>query len=173
MSANISVRDLSNTELPHSIAVMLAESQINPARLTLEITESSIMDNPAQALQVINRLADLKLHLSIDDFGTGYSSLAYLSRLPVQELKIDKSFVFGMRKNQIDHTIVKATIDLGHNLNMQVVAEGIEDQQTWDALKLIGCDLGQGYYMSPPLPENEFMKWLAESRWQQKQIALR
>ena len=173
LSANISVRDLGDPELPDTIAGILANSHIDPARLTLEITESSIMDKPEQALPVINRLGDLKLHLSIDDFGTGYSSLAYLSKLPVHELKIDKSFVLGMRKNRSDHTIVKATIDLGHNLNMQVTAEGIEDQQTWETLKQIGCDLGQGYYMSPPLPESEFMKWLTDSRWKQKKVAVR
>ena len=173
LSANISVRDLGDPELPDTIAGILANSHIDPARLTLEITESSIMDKPEQALPVINRLDDLKLHLSIDDFGTGYSSLAYLSKLPVHELKIDKSFVLGMRKNQSDHTIVKATIDLGHNLNMQVTAEGIEDQQTWETLKQIGCDLGQGYYMSPPLPESEFMKWLTDSRWKQKKAVTR
>ena len=173
LSANISVRDLGDPELPDTIAGILANSHIDPARLTLEITESSIMDKPEQALPVINRLGDLKLHLSIDDFGTGYSSLAYLSKLPVHELKIDKSFVLGMRKNRSDHTIVKATIDLGHNLNMQVTAEGIEDQQTWETLKQIGCDLGQGYYMSPPLPESEFMKWLTDSRWKQKKAVTR
>ena len=173
LSANISVRDLGDPELPDTIAGILANSHIDPARLTLEITESSIMDKPEQALPVINRLDDLKLHLSIDDFGTGYSSLAYLSKLPVHELKIDKSFVLGMRKNRSDHTIVKATIDLGHNLNMQVTAEGIEDQQTWETLKQIGCDLGQGYYMSPPLPESEFMKWLTDSRWKQKKAVTR
>ena len=173
LSANISVRDLGDPELPDTIAGILANSHVDPARLTLEITESSIMDKPEQALPVINRLGDLKLHLSIDDFGTGYSSLAYLSKLPVHELKIDKSFVLGMRKNRSDHTIVKATIDLGHNLNMQVTAEGIEDQQTWETLKQIGCDLGQGYYMSPPLPESEFMKWLTDSRWKQKKAVTR
>lgn len=168
LSVNVTTRDLNDGKFPVSIAGILEEYSIEPSRLVLEITESSIMDNPLRALQVIERLGAMNLRLSIDDFGTGYSSMAYLSKLPAQELKIDKSFVMGMRENQNDRMIVKATIDLGHNLNMGVTAEGIEDAETLDTLKQMDCDLGQGYYMSPPLPESEFMKWLVESRWSKK-----
>ena len=162
LSLNITAQDLNNTGLPAYIGDSLANSEVNPAMLALEITESSVMENAERALHVINQLADLKLRLSIDDFGTGYSSLAYLSKLPVHELKIDKSFVLGMRKNRNDRLIVKSTIDLGHNLGLKVTAEGIEDKPTWDTLIAMNCDLGQGYYLSPPLPEAEFMNWLAE-----------
>lgn len=164
LSLNITAHDLNDNRLPDDVASMLANSSVDPSRLTFEITESSVMENAEQALKVINRLAGLNLRLSVDDFGTGYSSLAYLSKLPVHELKIDKSFVLGMARNRSDYLIVKATIDLGHNLGLKVTAEGIEDQQAWDTLKQLGCDLGQGYYMSRPLPEPEFKKWLAEAR---------
>lgn len=163
LSLNITAHDLNDNKLPEDVAAMLSNSGVDPSRLTFEITESSVMENAEQALQVINRLADLNLRFSIDDFGTGYSSLAYLSKLPVHELKIDKSFVLGMATNRGDYQIVKATIDLGHNLGLQVTAEGIEDQQAWKTLKQLGCDLGQGYYMSRPLPEPEFKKWLVEA----------
>jgi diguanylate cyclase (GGDEF)-like protein len=162
LSANITATDLCDADLPDFVGACLADSGINPSKLTLEITESSLMENAMQALQVVNRLRDLKLRLSIDDFGTGYSSLSYLSRLRVHELKIDKSFVFGMLKNHSDHLIVKATIDLGHNLGLQVVAEGIEDKPTWEALRQLGCDQGQGYYLSPPLSRTGLSGWLSD-----------
>lgn len=161
LSLNITARDLNDPGLPLFIEEMLNLNNIDPSWLTLEITESSVMENAEQALRVINRLSELKLRLSIDDFGTGYSSLAYLSKLPVHELKIDKSFVMGMKENSSDSLIVKATIELGHNLCLKVVAEGIEDKQTWDYLKKLGCDVGQGYYLSPPLPEAELMNRLS------------
>ena len=164
LSLNITAHDLNDDKLPGHVAAMLADSGVDPVRLTFEITESSVMENAEQALQIIKQLADLKLRLSIDDFGTGYSSLAYLSKLPVHELKIDKTFVLGMAKNRSDYLIVKATIDLGHNLGLKVTAEGIEDQQAWDTLQQLGCDLGQGFFMSRPLPEHEFEEWLVESR---------
>jgi diguanylate cyclase (GGDEF)-like protein len=166
LSVNITAADLNDTDLPDYIGGVLRDAGVNPANLTLEITESSVMENARLALQIINRLSDLKLRLSIDDFGTGYSSLAYLSKLRVNELKIDKSFVYGMLKNPNDHMIVKATIDLGHSLSLRIVAEGIEDMPTWDALRQLGCDVGQGYYLSQPLPVGEFVKWLANHRRQ-------
>jgi diguanylate cyclase (GGDEF)-like protein len=168
MSINISAHDLSNPDLPDVFADLLAEHKVNSEWITLEVTESSIMDDPKQALIVLNKLSEMHFHLSIDDFGTGYSSLAYLSKLPAQELKIDQSFVMGMTKNKNDALIVKATIDLGHNLGMKVIAEGVEDEDVWHSLKQMNCDILQGYYFSRPLEVNDFYKWLQESRWNPK-----
>ena len=109
----------------------------------------------------MNNLHELGIHMSIDDFGTGYSSLAYLKRLPVNELKIDKSFVMNMEHDQDDVTIVRSTIELGHNLGLKVVAEGIENKGVWNILKAMGCDYGQGYFMSKPMPATSLLNWAA------------
>ncbi len=167
-SINISAHDLSNPELPDVFAALLLEHDVNPDWITLEITESSIMGDPKQALAVLNKLSEMHFHLSIDDFGTGYSSLAYLSKLPAQEIKIDQSFVMGMNENKNDALIVKATIDLGHNLGLKVVAEGVEDEEVWRHLKQMGCDVLQGYFFSRPLEINDLYKYLQESRWKPK-----
>ena len=140
---------------------ILAEHQLLPNSLSLEITESSIMDDPTRALDTVERIARMGIKLSIDDFGTGYSSLAYLKRLPVNELKIDKSFVMNMEYDQDDVTIVRSTIELGHNLGLKVVAEGIENKGVWNILKAMGCDYGQGYFMSKPMPAASFLNWAA------------
>ena len=103
--------------------------------------------------------------IAIDDFGTGYSSLAYLKQLPVHELKIDKSFVMSMEENDNDAVIVRSTIDLAHNLGLDVTAEGVENQDTWDTLTILGCDVSQGYFMSKPLPVDKLMLWLNDSPW--------
>lgn len=165
MCLNISTRDLEEPDLPGEIGQMLCELNLNPAQFTLEITENSIMNDPQQSLNVIRELSELGLQISIDDFGTGYSSLTYLSQLSANELKIDRSFVMGMNEREQDATIVKATIDLAHNLNMHVTAEGIEDDACLHRLDYWGCDVGQGYYFSPPLTEFELDKWLQESGW--------
>jgi diguanylate cyclase (GGDEF)-like protein len=169
-SINISAHDLSNPELPDVFAELLAEHNVSPDWITLEITESSIMDDPKLALTVLNKLNEMHFHLSIDDFGTGYSSLAYLSKLPAQEIKIDQSFVMGMIENKNDALIVKATIDLGHNLGLKVVAEGVENEEVWLRLKQMDCDILQGYFFSRPLEIDELYKWLQESRWKPKTI---
>ena len=114
---------------------------------------------------MLRQLSSLGIDLSIDDFGTGFSSLSYLNRLPVNELKIDKSFVLGMASNEHDEVIVRSTIDLGHNLGLTVVAEGVEDEDVWNKLGLLGCDAGQGYYMARPMPAMQLNNWLAESPW--------
>lgn len=168
MAINISARDLSDPEFPDKFAELLATYEVKPVSLTLEITESSVMDDPRRTLEVLNRLSDMHLSLSIDDFGTGYSSLAYLSKLPVKEIKIDQTFVMNMTENKNDALIVKSTIDLGHNLGLNVIAEGVEDKETWRMLEQMGCDIAQGYYMSPPLRKPELLKWLQESRWGSK-----
>jgi EAL domain-containing protein (putative c-di-GMP-specific phosphodiesterase class I) len=125
----------------------------------LEITESAIMDDPHRALSTLNGLSGLGFRLSIDDFGTGYSSLAYLKRLPVDELKIDKSFVMSMVEDLDDAKIVRSTIDLAHNLGLTVVAEGVETAKVWDMLRDLDCDEAQGYHMGRPMPAAEFHAW--------------
>ena len=161
LAVNLSARDLIDIELPNKLKEILAEHQLLPNSLSLEITESSIMDDPTRALDTVERIARMGIKLSIDDFGTGYSSLAYLKRLPVNELKIDKSFVMNMEHDQDDVTIVRSTIELGHNLGLKVVAEGIENKGVWNILKAMGCDYGQGYFMSKPMPATSLLNWAA------------
>ena len=159
LAVNLSARDLIDIELPNKLIAILAKHTLFANSLTLEITESSIMDDPVRALDTVERIAKMGIQLSIDDFGTGYSSLSYLKRLPVNELKIDKSFVMNIEHDQDDVIIVRSTIELGHNLGLKVVAEGIENKKTWDILKAMGCDYGQGYYMSKPMPASKFQDW--------------
>lgn len=164
MSVNLSARDLLDQDLPHKFAEILRRHQVAARSFCLEITESSIMDDPVRALQTLERLHEMGLDLAIDDFGTGYSSLAYLKRLPVDELKIDKSFVMNMEHDKNDAQIVRSTIDLGHNMGLRVVAEGIESEQVWRLLADMGCDEGQGYFICRPMPAEQFAHWL--TTWQ-------
>ena len=131
-----------------------------PEQLTLEITDSVIMEDPERALTVVTRLENIGVSISIDDFGTGYSSLGYLMRLPAREIKIDKSFVMNMDSDPGNATIVRSTIELAHNLGLEVVAEGVETLATWNTLKELGCDIGQGFYFSKPLPPEKLPKWV-------------
>jgi len=165
VSINISARDLVNAELPSRVAALLSNHGCVAEWVWLEITESAILDDPGLAMENLDRLHALGCKLSIDDFGTGYSSLAYLKRLPVDELKIDKSFVMGMVSDPNDAVIVRSTIDLGHNMGLKVVAEGVENELTLNQLKAMGCDLVQGFLMSKPLPAEEFERWIRESPW--------
>jgi EAL domain-containing protein (putative c-di-GMP-specific phosphodiesterase class I) len=128
--------------------------------LCLEITESGFMEDPVNAQKVLDRLAELGVRLSIDDYGTGYSSLSYIMRLPVQELKIDQSFIARMASDEEISMIVRSTIDLGHNLGLKVVAEGVEDRSAWNLLRSLGCDDAQGYFMSRPLPPAALAQWI-------------
>ncbi len=155
VAVNVSARNLLDPEFAEDVAVRLERHGVPSDRLELEITETVLMANPARALEVLERLSAMGVSLSIDDFGAGYSSLNYLKRLPVNVLKIDKSFVLNMATNPADAMIVRSTVDLGRNLGLRVVAEGIEDQAVYDALRALGCDLGQGFHMSRPLPANE------------------
>jgi EAL domain-containing protein (putative c-di-GMP-specific phosphodiesterase class I) len=118
------------------------------------------MDDPVRALHTLEGLHAMGFQLAIDDFGTGYSSLAYLKRLPVDELKIDKSFVMKMERDTDDVKIVRSTIDLGHNMGLRVVAEGIENDAVWGLLDKMGCDQGQGYFIARPMPVEQFLEWL-------------
>ena len=137
--------------------------KVPPDRLTLEITESTAMADPGRAQDLLLCLRNLGVGLSIDDFGTGHSSLAYVSSLPVTELKIDRSFVTSIATDDSDAMIVRSTIDLGHNLGLRVVADGVEDDHTLRWLSDHGCDLAQGYGLTRPLPAAELATWLA--RW--------
>jgi EAL domain-containing protein (putative c-di-GMP-specific phosphodiesterase class I) len=130
----------------------------------VEITESAIMTDPAHALQVLDRLNELGVQVSIDDFGTGYSSMAHLKTLPVHELKVDRSFVSQMTSNASDAVIVRSTVDLGRNLGLRVVAEGVEDPATVRELEALGCDAIQGYYISRPVAPDELIRWLDQQR---------
>ncbi len=165
VAINVSMRNLHDPELPDQIAELLEGCDFPPNMLRLEITETALMTNPARTMEVVTRLSGLGVHLSIDDFGTGYSSLAYLKRLPVREIKIDKSFVRDMASNENDAVIVRSTIDLGHNLGLEVVAEGVETREALDQLTELGCDLAQGYYMARPMAADRLDKWLRESSW--------
>jgi EAL domain-containing protein (putative c-di-GMP-specific phosphodiesterase class I) len=159
VSVNLSTRDLLDVELPQKFEALLIKHIVPAEAFCLEITESAIMDDPQRAMATLERLSSLGFRLSIDDFGTGYSSLAYLKRLPVDELKIDKSFVLNMAKDTDDARIVRSTIDLAHGLGLTVVAEGVENAQAWDLLRDLSCDEAQGFHMSRPIPAHEFAHW--------------
>ena len=165
ISINISARDLMNADIPRLFAGMMEKYGASPQWLCLEITESAIMGDPKRALSILEELHTMGFSLSVDDFGTGYSSLAYLKKLPVSELKIDQSFVFHMTDDKDDTTIVRSTIDLGHNMGLVVVAEGIENKATWDMLEAMGCDLAQGYYISKPMAADALLKWFEQAPW--------
>jgi len=166
LAINLSTRDLLDQEFPNRLAQNLARHGVSAQAFCLEITESAIMDDPQRAEATLNRLSQQGFKLSIDDFGTGYSSLAYLKRLPVDELKIDKSFVIGMAHDDDDAKIVRSTIDLAHNLGLQVVAEGVESEAILQRLRELHCDEAQGYFMSRPLPVAEFMRW--RDQWESR-----
>jgi EAL domain-containing protein (putative c-di-GMP-specific phosphodiesterase class I) len=165
VAVNLSTRNLLDAELAGNITKLLKLYNVSPGHLTLEVTESAVMSRPETALKVLTQLHKMGLKLSIDDFGTGYSSLAYLKKLPVQELKIDQSFVFGLSADDDDAVIVRSTIDLAQNMGLKVVAEGVEDQDVLDILKILRCDTAQGYHMSHPLPREELEQWLINSPW--------
>jgi len=165
VAVNLSARNLHDPQLRDHLAKILKTSSVSPQQLELEITESAIMADPQRALEVITSLRAMGLRFALDDFGIGYSSLAYLKKLPVDTIKIDKSFVMDMEKDQDDVLIVLSTINLAHNLGLKVVAEGVETEQTWAQLFTFGCDAAQGYYMSKPMPAADLTRWLKESPW--------
>lgn len=164
MAINLSTRSLLDDGFPHEVETALDRSNIPAYLLELEVTESAIMTDPDRARRLLTDLSDLGVRIAIDDFGTGYSSLAYLKDLPVNELKIDQSFVQNMHNDLNDAIIVRSVVDLGHNLGLRTVAEGVEDNQTWDQLAQLGCDDAQGYFLARPMPPDEFMAWLQASR---------
>jgi EAL domain-containing protein (putative c-di-GMP-specific phosphodiesterase class I) len=163
MAVNLSASNLEDPDLPEVVERLLARTGVAPARLTLEITESAVMTDLGHALDVLSRLRRAGVRLSVDDFGTGYSSLAYLQRLPATEIKIDRTFVSGMAHDRGNTVIVRSTINLAHDLGLSVVAEGIEDAETWQTLGALGCDAGQGFYLARPMPGERFLDWLQGS----------
>jgi diguanylate cyclase (GGDEF)-like protein/PAS domain S-box-containing protein len=155
IAVNLSMRDLHDVHIPETIENLLTCWGVAPHLLRVEITESSLMADPERALATVARLSAMGVRIAIDDFGTGYSSLAYLKKLPVDELKIDRSFVSDMRGDASDRAIVRSTIDLAHNLGLRVVAEGVEDAETWQLLSELGCDEAQGYHLGRPSPADQ------------------
>jgi len=160
VSVNLSARDLLDADLPREVESLLSKHGVDPTLLEVEITEHTILTDPERARIVLERLRDLGVRLSIDDFGTGFSSLGQLKRLPVDVLKIDRSFVLNMEHDDNDDVIVRSTIELGHNLGLRVVAEGVETQETWGRLAQLGCDTAQGFFISRPLPRVVLVEWL-------------
>ncbi len=165
VAVNLSARTLTeHNDVPAWIREELEATGLDPAALTVELTETELMVDPESALEHLNSLAALGVQLSVDDFGTGYSSLNYLRQLPVHEVKIDRSFISGLATEPDDHAIVAAIIDMSRHLELEVVAEGVEDQRTWDVLTMLGCGLVQGYALSRPVPAEALSAWLAQRR---------
>jgi diguanylate cyclase (GGDEF)-like protein len=164
VAVNVSSGSLLNIDFPYEVRRLLDEAGVAPRALTLEITESSIMADPKRCIHVLSALSGMGVQLAIDDFGTGYSSLSQLKQLPVNELKIDKSFIVDMTSDDDDAMIVRSTVDLGHNLGLRVVAEGVEDRTTWQAAKALGCDVVQGFYLSPAITSTSLIQWFLD--WQ-------
>jgi diguanylate cyclase len=160
ISVNLSATTLRDVELVDRVRNALSLWGVNPQRLTLEITESVFMDEPDRCFETMRRLRELGVRVAIDDFGTGYSSLAYFRDIPASELKVDKCFVGDMLRDVASRRIVQAVIDLAHGFELDVVAEGVEDEPTLEALRSMGCDLAQGYLVGRPMPAADFVRWL-------------
>ncbi|NMF99954.1 EAL domain-containing protein [Aromatoleum toluolicum] len=165
MSVNLSAHDLRDPRLLDRIKGLFDTWGTKPELIQFELTESALMEEPIGALEILTRLKDLGVELLIDDYGTGYSSLTYLQKLPVDTLKIDQSFVGNMLANDDSEIIVRSTIELGHNLGLKVVAEGVESKAVWERLAILGCDSAQGYFISRPIPAGEFPEWERLSCW--------
>jgi EAL domain-containing protein (putative c-di-GMP-specific phosphodiesterase class I) len=161
IAVNVSPRSMLDMQFPDQIAALLETWGVPPGYITMELTESSLLTDSGRSIGVLDRLAKVGVSLSIDDFGTGYSSMKYLRRLPIDELKIDRSFVMQMLVDSNDFTIVHATAALGKNLGLRVVAEGVEDRDTFDKLAEMGCDEAQGFYIARPMSAVEFTRWLS------------
>jgi len=162
LSVNISAEDLADARLVARVAGFLSRHQLPPSLLTLEVTESGFIENPASALSMLNALAGLKVGISIDDFGTGYSSLSHLARMPADEVKIDRSFIQGLEAEAEYAAVVRSAIEMGHSLGLKVVAEGIETESAAERLRSFGCDIAQGYLYAKPMPLDMLNEWLAK-----------
>jgi EAL domain-containing protein (putative c-di-GMP-specific phosphodiesterase class I)/GGDEF domain-containing protein len=160
VAVNLSMANLESQELPDQIAALLRDSKVSPERLELEITETSIMADPQRVIRTLGQIREFGVTFSIDDFGTGYSSFAYLNKLPVSCIKIDKSFVQNMEANRDNSVIVKSIIDLGHNLGLKVVAEGVESEESKNLLQVFLCDEGQGYHFCRPVTADNMTQFL-------------
>ena len=167
VAVNVSAVNLKEKQFPFLVKSLLDKYEVKPHLLVLEVTETAMMDDPENALLILSTLNHVGVKLSIDDFGTGHSSLAYIKKLPVHEIKIDRSFVMDMDKDKDDSIIVKTTVNMCHDLGYEVVAEGVETLASCDSLKEMGCDYLQGYYLARPLPFDDLLTWLEKSEWQQ------
>ena len=165
VAVNLSARNLQESKLSSQIVDLLDAWDVPPSSLIVEVTESALMDDHSNARKILSDIKGVGVDASLDDFGTGYSSLVSLNQLPIAEIKIDRSFVMDMNSNQQSAAIVRSTIDLGHNLNRLVTAEGVEDRKTLEILMTMGCDKAQGYFLSRPLPADELVDWLKQSEW--------
>ena len=163
MSVNISAQDLRTDDFPQMVAGLVDAWKIEPSWIVMEITENALIDSANKSRKNMDELSQLGIRISIDDFGTGYSSLAYLKQLPVNELKIDKSFVMDMVDDENDRIIVQAIINLAHDLGLKTVAEGVQDENTLMLLKRLGCDLVQGFYFEKPMSFNQLIDWMARA----------
>jgi diguanylate cyclase (GGDEF)-like protein len=172
MAVNLSARSVVDSELVGEVAELIAHAGVRPSALTLELTESSLPTDRGRSEKVLGRLSALGIRLAIDDFGTGYSSLSRLKRLPVHEVKVDKSFVLHMAANGDDDAIVRSTIELARNLGLQVVAEGVEDEATWRRLLQLGCHAAQGFFVSEPLAAGEFLAWMEQRQPHQPGVVI-
>jgi EAL domain-containing protein (putative c-di-GMP-specific phosphodiesterase class I)/GGDEF domain-containing protein len=161
VAVNLSVRNLTGKQFPERVAAALERHDVPAKLLTFELTESNVMNDPETALPILDALHSMGISLSVDDFGTGYSSLAYLRRLPIDEIKIDRSFVLGMSTALGDLAIVQSIIDLGHSLGLQVIAEGVEEESSREALRSMRCDGIQGFLLSRAQPADRFEAWMA------------
>jgi EAL domain-containing protein (putative c-di-GMP-specific phosphodiesterase class I) len=161
VSVNLSTKQFMQSDLYEQVAAALISTQLDPGCLKLEITESQVMENSDKAVSMMNRLREMGVELSLDDFGTGYSSLSYLHRLPVNYLKIDRSFVSRMVESKENGEIVYTIVKLAQNLKMKVIAEGIESADQFTQLKQLGCEYGQGYFFSRPLDVEAAMRFLS------------
>ena len=160
----MSAQTLHDLDFPKFVARTLAETDLPPRALEIEITENAVLAHPDRARAVLQTLSQAGVRITIDDFGTGFSSLANLRQLPVQEIKIDRSFVRDMALDPDDHTVVRAVVDLAHRLGLTTVAEGVETQECLDQLREIGCDAAQGFLIARPMPAGDVERWLLEHR---------
>ena len=168
VAVNVSAKSLREQTLPAKIQSLLDKWHLDPRFLKIEITGTDVVSDPAHALAIMSMIQSMGLRLSLDDFGTGYSSLTHLQQLPVDEIKIDKSFVMTMLESEADATIVRTIIDLGRNLGKQVCAEGVESEAVWNRLNEMNCDLAQGYWISKPVPAATLIEWLVDTFWGMK-----
>jgi EAL domain-containing protein (putative c-di-GMP-specific phosphodiesterase class I) len=164
VAVNLSARQFHEPELPAQLAAILRATGLPPSLLELEITESMVMKDPERAVAIMEALTGMGIKLAIDDFGTGHSSLGYLKRFPIDQLKVDRTFVRDLPHNSDDVAITRAVIAMAHSLKMSVVAEGVEHQEQYDLLRDEGCDEFQGYFCRPPMEEADLMRFLTERR---------
>ena len=165
VSINLTAQDVLDPQLPSKVRDVLEEYNMPPNRLGFEVSERGVMEDPAQAIQMLSTISQMGITISIDNFGTGYSSLAYLKTMPVRQIKIDQSFVEEMGNNLNDIAIVRSMIDLGHNLGLKVMAEGVSTSESYNMLKEFGCDAIQGSHVNHPVPSGELLLWLESTEW--------